>query len=157
MTLCIGQLHPITVYRIVLGCALFWCWVSLCAPFTLSLIDLYFVMIFIVIIVTIIAIFIANILIFNYTFRFSVSKWIGFCECETLRIFPLLNTLLEYWIKHVTFGLFSHVYINTRIFYRGVPGFAIDCPCSVWCCALTTCLLYVGPIFRNLLLLIKGL
>ena len=38
----------------------------------------------------------------------------------------------------------------TRIFYRGVPGFATDCPCGVWCRGLTTCLLYVGPFFGNL-------
>ena len=38
----------------------------------------------------------------------------------------------------------------TRIFYRGVPGFATDCPCGVWCHGLTTCPLYVGPLFGNL-------
>ena len=32
----------------------------------------------------------------------------------------------------------------------GVPGFATDCPCSVWCRGLTTCPLYVGPLFGNL-------
>ena len=35
----------------------------------------------------------------------------------------------------------------TRIFYRGVAGFATDCPCSVWCRGLTTCPLCVGPLF----------
>ena len=40
----------------------------------------------------------------------------------------------------------------TRIFYRGVSGFATDCPCGVWCRGLTTCLLYVGPLFGYLLL-----
>ena len=38
----------------------------------------------------------------------------------------------------------------TRIFYRGVPGFATDCPCGVWCRGLTTCPLYVGPLFGQL-------
>ena len=33
---------------------------------------------------------------------------------------------------------------STRIFYRRIPGFATDCPCCVWCHALTTCLLHVG-------------
>ena len=37
--LCIGQLHPITVYRTVFGCALSWCGVSLCVPFTNSLVE----------------------------------------------------------------------------------------------------------------------
>ena len=27
----------------------------------------------------------------------------------------------------------------TRIFYRRVPGFAIDCPCGIWCRGLTIC------------------
>ena len=38
----------------------------------------------------------------------------------------------------------------TRIFYWGFPGFATDCPNGVWCRGLTTCLLYVGPLFENL-------
>ena len=41
---------------------------------------------------------------------------------------------------------FKHI----KIFYKGVPGLATDCPCSVWCCGLTTCLLYVGPPVGNL-------
>ena len=38
----------------------------------------------------------------------------------------------------------------TRTFYRGVPGFATDCPCGVWCRGLNTCLHYVGSFFGNL-------
>ena len=38
------------------------------------------------------------------------------------------------------------------IFCRGVSGFATDCPCGVWCHGLTTCLLYVCPLFGNRLL-----
>ena len=75
----------------VLGCALLWCWVPLCVPFTNSLIWFYFIMIVVTFIVM---------------FRFS-----------------------------------------TRIFYRGVPGSVTDCSCGVWCRGLTTCLLYVGPLF----------
>ena len=36
------------------------------------------------------------------------------------------------------------------IFYRGVPGFVTDFPGGVWCRGLTTCPLYVGPLFANL-------
>ena len=36
-----------------------------------------------------------------------------------------------------------------RMFYRGVPGFATDCLCGVGCRGLTTCLLYVGPLFGH--------
>ena len=40
---------------------------------------------------------------------------------------------------------------STRIFYRGVSGFATDCPCYVWCRRLTTCLLYLCSLFGNFL------
>ena len=39
---------------------------------------------------------------------------------------------------------------STRIFYRGVPDFAADCPCGVLCRGSTTCFLYVGTPFGNL-------
>ena len=39
---------------------------------------------------------------------------------------------------------------STRIFCRGVSGFATDCSCGVWCRGLTTSLLYVCPRFGNL-------
>ena len=42
MTLCIGQLYPIAVYRAVL-CALLWCWVSVCVPFINFLIACYLI------------------------------------------------------------------------------------------------------------------
>ena len=35
------------------------------------------------------------------------------------------------------------------LFYRGVPGFAADCPCGVWCRGLITFLLYVSPLFET--------
>ena len=41
-------------------------------------------------------------------------------------------------------------YVCTNGKYHGVPGFATDCPCVLWCRGLTTCLLYVGPLFGNL-------
>ena len=135
VTLCISQLHPIIVYRTGFGCALFWCRVPLCA-FILSLIEFYFIIImFIMIVVTIIEIFMAILFICNYTFRLSVT-------------FPPLDILLEYWIEHVTFGLLYVMFtFSTRIFYRGIPGFVTDCPCGVWFPGLTSCLLYVGPLF----------
>ena len=53
-------------------------------------------------------------------------------------------------IPHPWPAVYIIVYIPTRICYRGVLGFATDCPCGVWCRGLTTCLLYVGPLFGNL-------
>ena len=32
----------------------------------------------------------------------------------------------------------------------GLPGFTTDFPCSIWCRVLTSCLLYVAPLFGNL-------
>ena len=43
VTLCIGQLHPIAVDRIVFVYALFCCWVSLFVPFAIPLIKLYYI------------------------------------------------------------------------------------------------------------------
>ena len=55
---------------LIFGCALFWCWVSLGAPVTISLIEFYFIMIFIMIIVTITGIFMAIHYFLNYTLGF---------------------------------------------------------------------------------------
>ena len=44
MTLCIGQLDPITVYRTGVWCALFLCWMSKCALFTNSPIMCHLIM-----------------------------------------------------------------------------------------------------------------
>ena len=61
---------------LVFGCALVWCWVSLSAPFTISLIEYCFILIFIMIVVTIIAIFMAINYFLNYTsgFRYLSSS-----------------------------------------------------------------------------------
>ena len=104
----------------------------LCAPFTISLIEFYFIMIFIRIGVTIIGIFMAIFFILNNMFRLFVFWMVA----------PL-DILLG------TFGLpgsgsfMSCLHsLPYRIFYRGVPGFATDCP---W-----RRLLYVGPLLGNL-------
>ena len=38
---------------------------------------------------------------------------------------------------------------STRIFYTGIPGVTTDCPCVVCWRGLTSCILYVGPLFGN--------
>ena len=58
---------------------------------------------------------------------------------------------IPYIIAAFFFGLLYVMFsLPSRIFYRGVPGFATDCPWRVWCHGSTTCLLYVGPHFGNL-------
>ena len=81
------------------------------------------------------------------------SRYFAFCNLSPPRIFLPLDLLSEYRIRHGPIGPF---YVtsrySSRIFYRGVSCFATDCPWGVWCRGLTTCLLYVGPLFENLLL-----
>ena len=49
-------------------------------------------------------------------------------------MFLPLDLIFDYWIEHVTFGLVCVRFIfSTRIYYRGVPDLATDCPCGVWC------------------------
>ena len=49
-------------------------------------------------------------------------------------MFLPMDVLFEYWIEHVTFRLLYVMFrFPTRIFNRGVPGFATDCSSSVWC------------------------
>ena len=72
--------------------------------------------------------------------------------CSTIppRMFLSLDLLSEYRIQHGAIGpLYVTSGYSTCIFCRGVSGFATDCPCDVWCCGLTTCLLHVGPPFGN--------
>ena len=47
----------------------------------------------------------------------------------------------------LNFGIW---YVMSFTLLQGVPDFAADCPCSVWCRGLTSCILYVGPLFGNL-------
>ena len=71
-------------------------------------------------------------------------------NCIQFLMFLLLKLLLEYWIEHFTVLLLNvKIVFAHRNFYR-VAGFATDCPCGVWCRGFTTCLLYVGPLFGNL-------
>ena len=81
---------------------------------------------------------------FKNHFQYPMKSW------ATLVFARALDIPFEYWIEHVTFGLLYFMFsFSTRVFYRGVPGFATDCPCGVWWRGLTTCLLYVGPLFGN--------
>ena len=87
-----------------------------------------------------------------YTLGFLYISSSGSANAQLPGCFrPWTFSFLEYWIEHVSFGLLYVMFtFPTRIFYRGVPGFAIDCPCGIWCRGLTTCPLYIGPRFGNL-------
>ena len=80
-------------------------------------------------------------------FVLNNTRYLVFYNHSPPRMFLSLDLLSEYRIQHEAMG---PVYVtssySSRIFCRGVSGFAIDCPCDVWC-GLTTCLLHVGPPF----------
>ena len=128
------------IYSVCLGATgyhvLFWCWVWLCVPFTNPLM---------------VGVSFPLPLILIDIFRLSESWLIWFCNYAPPQMFVPLDLGFEYWIEHVIFGLLCVMFrFSTRIIYRGVSGFATDCPCGVLCHGITTCLLYVGPLFRNL-------
>ena len=88
-------------------------------------------------------------------FRFStrifyrwVPRFATDCRCDVWYCgltTCLLYVPFEYWIESVTFELLCVMFrFSTMIFYRWVPCFATDCPCGVWYCGLTICLLYVA-------------
>ena len=67
----VQQLHPSTVYRIMFGCALFWCGMSSHVPFINYLIEFDFIMIAVIVI----GISMVTILfILNHTYRLSVVR-----------------------------------------------------------------------------------
>ena len=129
---------------LVSGCELFWCWLSLYVPLTNSLKEFYFIMAF----VTIFGIFMAIFYFELHVQAFSNKVVLVLQMCTSVDVSALVYSL---WFEHVIFGLlYVIVRIYTRILYRGVSGFATDCPWSVRCRGLTTCLLYIGPLFENL-------
>ena len=78
------------------------------------------------------------------------SRYLVFYNPSPPRMFLSLDLLSEYRIQHGAIGpLYVTSSYSTWIFCRGVSGIAIDCPCDIWCCGLTTCLLHVGPPFGN--------
>ena len=57
------------------------------------------------------------------------TKYFAFCNLP-----ECFAPVSEYRIQHGTNGpLYVTSRYSTRIFYRGVLGFANDCPCGVWC------------------------
>ena len=73
---------------LVFGGALFWCWVSLGAPVTISLIEFYFIMIFIMIVVTIIGIFMTINYFLEYTLVFLYLSSSGSANAQLPGCFP---------------------------------------------------------------------
>ena len=142
--LCIGQQHPITVYRTGFG---------VCVVLVLSVIRYSWY-------------YILDRILFHHDFHHDS------CDCNWA-ILCFLNYILGFlqlcssgsanarlpgrfrpwtfsWILDRTCYLrtpLCHVYNPNYDIIQGVPGFAIDCPWCVCCRGLTTCLLYVGPFF----------
>ena len=90
---------------------------------------------------------------FGICFKHFDTRYLVFYNTSPPRMFLSLDLLWEYRIQHGANGpLYVTSSYSTWIFCRGVSGFATDCPCDVWCCGLTTCLLHVGPPFGNRIL-----
>ena len=90
-----------------------------------------------------------NVYIFLFKQHFD-TRYLVFCNPSPPRMFLSLDRLLEYRIQPGAIGpLYVTSTYSTWIFCRGVSGFATDCPCDVWVCGLTTCLLHVGPPLGN--------
>ena len=89
----------------------------------------------------------------NHRFRVFETRCLWFCNCSPLGVFlPLVLPWLGN-TKHNTIGrLYVGCISSTRIIFRGVPGFVTDCSCGVWFRGLSTCLLYVIPVYVDLVL-----
>ena len=90
VTLCFGQLHPMTFIGLVFGCELFWWWTLLCVPFKNSLIARYSIKT----VATIIGILCPSLFILTYMFRFSEISCYGsttthLAQCFCPRTVPL--------------------------------------------------------------------
>ena len=79
------------------------------------------------------------------------TRYLAFCNLSLpppARMFLPLDLFSEYRIQRGAIGpLYVTSSYSTWISQSGVSGFAINCACGVWCRRLTTCLLYVGPLF----------
>ena len=138
MTLSLGRLHHIIFYRTVLGCALFWCWVSLCVPFTNSLIQVYFI----TIVVIIIGIFIDNLFVMNYMFRLSLLSSSGSANAhfpgwnKSFLVVPIAQILSNQIIFHVQY--FRIPLVNARKYWT----FTSVTECDNWPLCFFFCILY---------------
>ena len=112
--------------------------------------------------------------IYKYHYEYLISLWLlallrlyvhyyslgttdlGFLISGNLSsVIPHLPGCFCPWtfLVHVTIGrLYAKFVFSTRLFYGGVWGIATDSSGGVWCRWLTTCPLYFGPHFGNLVL-----
>ena len=131
MTLCIGQLQPITVYRTG-----FW----VCPVLVLSVIVCSFYLFLDR------GLFHCNSCNYYWIFFYVLSIYwpthlcfvkLGRSGSATITSLTVSAPGHCLWMLDwacYTFALLCVMFrFFTRIFYRGVPGFATDCPCSVWC------------------------
>ena len=105
-----------------------------------------FIMIFIMIVVTIIGIFLAITYLLIYTLGFLYISSSGSANAQLPGCFHPWTFSLNIGLNMFLFDFFMSCLhsLLTRLFYRGVPGFATDCP---W---INHLLQYVGPLFGNL-------
>ena len=133
----IGQLHPFTVLETD-----FWVCAVLVFASVCSLGDSYMMSCFFMLFRLSLGWLCPWLFTWLYLITLSEIGWFCFCYCMPPWMFLPLDFLFEYWIELDYSGLlYVRFTFSMRIFCRGVPGFATDCPCGVWCRGLTTCLL----------------
>ena len=133
------------------GCALFWCWVSLGTPVAISLIEFCFIVISIKIVVTTIGIFMAINYFLNYTLGFLYLSSSGSANAQ-------LPGCFRPWIFSWNIGLNMLSLDSFMSCLHSLLGYSpgefqalqLMVLAAFWCRGLTTCLLYVGPRFGNL-------
>ena len=79
-------------------------------------------------------------MLLNHRFRLSETRKRWFCNRSTPRMLLTLDCLFRIEIELVTIKLLYVKFIFfIMIFSRGVPCFAADYTCPVWCCRLIIC------------------
>ena len=146
VTLCIGQLHPTTIYRTG-------CWV--CAVLVLSVIMCSFHWSLCSVLFNHDGCNYCN--YYRYVYGHDYSFWPAHLGLRKICRFDSVTTHLPGCSSHWTFvlniglnTLSSDSFVSCLDSLQGVSGFATDCPCGFWCRGLTICLLWVGPLFGNL-------
>ena len=88
----------------------------------------------------------------SYMYNRCACVYMHVCKCVLSVLFRclLFLPLLSLNCPHDKSQMTSKKTFIYLMFYSGVPGFATDCPCGVWCRGLSTCFLSVGPLFGNL-------
>ena len=80
----------------------------------------------------------------NYYFRYAICMGYCFCFIPILWMFLSINIVFEHRIKRITMDLLHIRLAKPRIICRSISDLTPDSPYGVWCCAITTFVLWGG-------------